>query len=116
MCLRKPKSLGSQGVLPIRLLSLNDRSEFIQLESEVREISAPTSKVELVMQPGEFRVLVSGSASADTQDGGHRRAAAASLAAPLTLTDRDRLASSREPSPRWCRRVHYELKWTLSLR
>ena len=41
--------------------SLSDRPEFIQLESEVREMTTPTSKVELVMQRGEFRVLVSGS-------------------------------------------------------
>lgn len=42
-------------------ISLNDRPEFIQLESEVREMTAPTSKIELVLQRGEFRVLVSGS-------------------------------------------------------
>lgn len=41
--------------------SLSDRPEFIQLESEVREMTTPTSKVELVMQRGEFRILVSGS-------------------------------------------------------
>ena len=41
--------------------SLNDRPEFIKLESEVGEIAAPTSKLELVLQRGEFRVLVSGS-------------------------------------------------------
>ena len=44
-------------------VSLNDRPEFIQLESEVREMTAPTSKVELVLQGGEFRVLVSGSST-----------------------------------------------------
>ena len=42
-------------------ISLNDRPEFIQLESEVREMTAPTSKVDMVLQRGEFRVLVSGS-------------------------------------------------------
>ena len=44
-------------------VSLNDRPEFIKLESEVREMTAPTSKVELVLQRGEFRVLVSGSST-----------------------------------------------------
>ncbi len=42
-------------------VSLNDKPEFIQLESEVREITSPTAKIELVLQRSDFRVLVSGS-------------------------------------------------------
>ena len=39
------------------------KSEFVRLESEVRDTTAVNSKVELVLQRGEIRVLVSGSGS-----------------------------------------------------
>ena len=42
---------------------LNDNPEFVRLESGVRDISAPSSSIELVLQRGEIRVVVSGSGS-----------------------------------------------------
>ena len=46
-----------------RGVSLGDEPEFIRLEPEVPQIPAPTSKVDLVVQRGEFRVSISGSSS-----------------------------------------------------
>jgi len=42
---------------------LNDNPEFVRLESGVGDISAPNSSIELVLQRGQIRVLVSGSGS-----------------------------------------------------
>jgi len=40
-----------------------DEPEFVRIESEVRPITPPTSSIELVLQRGDIRVLVSGSAT-----------------------------------------------------
>ena len=39
----------------------NNKPEFVRLESAIRDTAAVNSKVELVLQRGEIRVLVSGS-------------------------------------------------------
>jgi len=41
----------------------NNKPEFVRLESAIRDTAAVNSKVELVLQRGEIRVLVSGSGS-----------------------------------------------------
>jgi transposase len=41
-------------------VSLNDEPEFIRLDPELRETSTPASKIDLVLQRGEFRVSISG--------------------------------------------------------
>ena len=45
---------------PQRVLA-NNKPEFVRLESAIRDTAAVNSKVELVLQRGEIRVLVSGS-------------------------------------------------------
>jgi transposase-like protein len=42
-------------------VSANNKPEFVRLESTIRDTAAVNSKVELVLQRGEIRVLVSGS-------------------------------------------------------
>ena len=42
-------------------VSANNKPEFVRLESTIRDTAAVDSKVELVLQRGEIRVLVSGS-------------------------------------------------------
>ena len=45
---------------PLRVPA-NNKPEFVRLESAIRDTAAVNSKVELVLQRGEIRVLVSGS-------------------------------------------------------
>ena len=45
---------------PLRVPA-NNKPEFVRLESTIRDTAAVDSKVELVLQRGEIRVLVSGS-------------------------------------------------------
>ena len=42
-------------------VSANNKPEFVRFESTIRDTAAVNSKVELVLQRGEIRVLVSGS-------------------------------------------------------